>query len=376
MFPYDFEGKDISFFIGRKAELTWLDKHLAEGYRRHYPIFITGSGGIGKTALVKYWLSTRTAFSTPLWLNLSHHSNIDTALINFINHLSIRNKERFPNGEQVNVVIDEGDLLDLRQQRMITDAIFNYKMVSSLIFIRRTPMEVFRSPHLALKPLPQSESLELLQRLLPKDDISNSQLLEIVNSTEGYPLAISLISKLIKKENYNSISSVIKDPLYDVSKSLSLPESEIITTISPIIVSANENLVELLKKQPNHLRNISPRDFEKLLAELLKDMGWEVELTKQTKDGGADILAYLNTNIGRLLCLVEAKHYREDRKVGVDLVRTLYGTLCDAQANSAMLVTTSTFTPDAKEFQKKHKYQLTLSDYADVVTWIMKYGNR
>lgn len=119
-----------------------------------------------------------------------------------------------------------------------------------------------------------------------------------------------------------------------------------------------------------------PRDFEKLLAELLKDMGWEVELTKQTRDGGSDILAYLNTDIGRLLCLVEAKHYREDRKVGVDLVRTLYGTLFDAQANSAMLVTSSSFTADAKEFQQKHKYQLTLRDYSDIVNWIMKYGNK
>ena len=102
-------------------------------------------------------------------------------------------------------------------------------------------------------------------------------------------------------------------------------------------------------------------------------MGWEVELTQQTRDGGKDILAYLNTDLGRMLCLVEAKHYRKDRKIGVDLVRTLYGTLCDAQANSAMLITTSSFTSGAQEFQQRHEYQLGLRDYADVVNWIMKY---
>ena len=122
------------------------------------------------------------------------------------------------------------------------------------------------------------------------------------------------------------------------------------------------------------MHKLSPREFEKLLAELLRDMGWEVELTKQTRDGGSDILAYLNTEVGRLLCLVEAKHYRQDRKIGVDLVRTLYGTLCDAQANSAMLVTSSTFTADAKQFQQKHQYQLNLRDYTDLVKWILKYG--
>jgi HJR/Mrr/RecB family endonuclease len=105
-------------------------------------------------------------------------------------------------------------------------------------------------------------------------------------------------------------------------------------------------------------------------------MGWRVELTPATRDGGKDLLAYLDTDVGEILCLVEAKKHRRDRKVGIDLVRTLYGTLCDYQANSAMLVTTSSFTPDAKEFQKKHQYQLSLKDYVNVVDWIKRYKAR
>ena len=121
------------------------------------------------------------------------------------------------------------------------------------------------------------------------------------------------------------------------------------------------------------MRNLTPRQFEQMLAELLDDMGWEVELTQATRDGGKDILAYMNTELGRLLCLVDAKRYREDRTIGVGMVRTLYGTLCDYQANSAMMVTTSSFSPDAKEFQQRHQYQLTLRDYSDVVKWITQY---
>jgi len=59
--------------------------------------------------------------------------------------------------------------------------------------------------------------------------------------------------------------------------------------------------------------------------------------------------------------------------VGVELVRTLYGTLFHEQANSAMLVTTSHFTPDAKEFQKQHAYQLSLKDFQDVAEWISRF---
>jgi len=54
-------------------------------------------------------------------------------------------------------------------------------------------------------------------------------------------------------------------------------------------------------------------------------------------------------------------------------VRELYGTLNDYQANSAMLVTTSRFTEPSREFQERHKYQLALKDYTDVVKWISKH---
>jgi restriction system protein len=133
-------------------------------------------------------------------------------------------------------------------------------------------------------------------------------------------------------------------------------------------------MIAELKKHPDDIFRLTSRQYEELIAELIRDMGYEVTLTKATRDGGKDILASIKTEMGDFLCLVEAKHYREDRKVGVSLVRELYGTLCDYQANSAMLVTTSSYSPDAKALQQKHQYQLSLRDYTDVATWIQRYG--
>ncbi|HVY69403.1 MAG TPA: restriction endonuclease [Verrucomicrobiae bacterium] len=93
-----------------------------------------------------------------------------------------------------------------------------------------------------------------------------------------------------------------------------------------------------------------------------------------TRDGGGDILAHFKTGMQKMLCLIEAKKYRPDRPVGIQLVRQLYGTCIDELANSAMLVTTSHFSPDAKKFEEKHNYHLSLKDYADVVGWLLKYG--
>jgi hypothetical protein len=147
------------------------------------------------------------------------------------------------------------------------------------------------------------------------------------------------------------------------------PETQVVRSR---IILANDQLIEHLRRQPYDLHNLAPRRFEELIAALLEDMGWEVSLTKQTRDGGRDILAFLDTDIGRLLCLVEAKRYSPDRPVGVELVRNLYGALSDEQANSALLVTTSYFSPDAREFQRRHVYQLSLREYQDVVGWLMK----
>ncbi len=74
--------------------------------------------------------------------------------------------------------------------------------------------------------------------------------------------------------------------------------------------------------------------------------------------------------------LVEAKRHSAHRPVGVELVRQLYGTLIDADANSAMMVTTSNFTSGAKIFQQRHKYKLALKDYANVVQWINGFSGK
>lgn len=271
-------------------------------------------------------------------------------------------------------MIDDADGWTNEQYREASRRIYNYKAVRSLLFISRKNVKMERSRILNLEPFSENESNELIQRLIPEFDNATS-ILEAILATNGYPLAIKFLGELLKNQNENSIRSLLSKPIYNLNEKVLIPETEIITNVSPIIISENQRLITELKKNPSNLYRITPRDFEKLLAELLTDMGWEVELTKQTRDGGSDILAYLNTELGRLLCLVEAKQYRKDRKIGVGLVRTLYGTLCDAQANSAMLVTTSSFSSVAKKFQQKHNYQLSLREYTDIVEWIMKYGD-
>lgn len=361
-------------FTGRDSELKWLDERL---HRRSYsftPILVTGVPGIGKTALLKQWFATRRVNYSPLWINLAER--LDDGIIDDI-ILQLREpSERHLFDHGITVVLDSAEGWPQHRLEAAVSRIFNYKIVSSVVIISRLQFRFRRAENLHINTLNSKDAHELVQGFL-ESYLTFEQFNQVFLATQGHPLATQLIARLLRGGNFETVmASISNEPIYQLPPKIILPEKEIIQITQPLIVSTENRLITSLQKQPGDLRQLDSRTFEKLLAELLVDLGWEVELTKATRDGGADILAYMNTDLGRFLCLVEAKHYREDRKVGVELVRTLYGTLCDAQANSAMLITSSSFTKDARDFQQKHQYQLNLREYADVVNWILNFGKK
>jgi restriction endonuclease Mrr len=73
--------------------------------------------------------------------------------------------------------------------------------------------------------------------------------------------------------------------------------------------------------------------------------------------------------------MIECKRYKSSHKVGVKLIREQYGVKVDRSADEAVLVTTSNFTNEARNFAKRHYMQLQLKDFNDVMDWIRKYIN-
>jgi len=368
MEQFEFIPPDDPAFVGMNAELAWLDTHLLDAARRDgRSLVIVGMGGVGKTALVSHWLSSRRYDRIPLWVDLYSTPNPSIAIDAFRTYLHAQRRGEFI------VILDGSEGLSDEEYQRAIGTIFNFKAVRSLIFTTRRAPRIPQAETLSIGPLAQADAAELLKALSP-GDLTPELITQITDAAKGHPLVIRLLADVLRREGAAALRELIQGRIYDLSRTIAVPSTEIVAAAAPRIITAASALIDALKKQPAEIHALSPRKFEELLADLLSDMGWEVELTQQTRDGGKDILAYLNTDLGRFLCLVEAKHYRRDRKVGVELVRTLYGTLFDAQANSAMLVTSSSFSSDAREFQRKHRYQLSLRDYADIVSWIKKYG--
>jgi hypothetical protein len=135
----------------------------------------------------------------------------------------------------------------------------------------------------------------------------------------------------------------------------------------------NDLLIAALAQNPTIMHEIHPRRFEELVAELFKRMGYDVTLTPPSHDGGRDVLAIRRDDVGTVLTLVECKRFRPDRKVGVALVRSLYGVVTSERASHGVIATTSSFTRNAKTFQQNLRYQLSLRDFNDLAAWCRRH---
>lgn len=134
-------------------------------------------------------------------------------------------------------------------------------------------------------------------------------------------------------------------------------------------------MIRYLSAHPDLLYTISPRRFEELVAELLKDMGLDVTLTPETRDGGRDILAVLATPIGKLLTIVECKRHAADRPVGIDIVeRFMWAIERKDKASCGLIATTSHFSPEALRLEKEFSWRLKLRNFEGLKEWIGQYG--
>ena len=167
------------------------------------------------------------------------------------------------------------------------------------------------------------------------------------------------------------------NPLKEVYPQLfSLGDLEDDKRIQVDLKEINDELITYLVKHPEFMRQMHPRKFEELITEIIRSKGYDVTLTPATKDGGKDIIAIYKTPFGHQMFIVECKRYKEENKVGVEIVRALYGVTQAERFNQAILVTTSTFTKGAIDFVKPLKFQLELKDYNDVTEWCREYASK
>lgn len=140
--------------------------------------------------------------------------------------------------------------------------------------------------------------------------------------------------------------------------------------------SLDAELIDQLAKSPKDLYQLTPRKFEELVARITERIGYEVELTPATGDGGRDIIAKRKDWTGRELLLIECKRYSSSQPVKVGIVRSLYGVIEHEEASRGLIVTTSYFSKGSVAFAQCHHNKIQLNDYTHLIEQLRCFANR
>ncbi|HSV99098.1 MAG TPA: restriction endonuclease [Sedimentisphaerales bacterium] len=102
-----------------------------------------------------------------------------------------------------------------------------------------------------------------------------------------------------------------------------------------------------------NLAKISPEDFEELTASVYKAMGFAAQRTRQSRDGGIDVIAVRDLPLGRDKLAIQCKH--QSKPAGRPELQKLLGVVSsDPSFSAGVLITTSTFSADAIRFAEQN----------------------
>lgn len=160
-------------------------------------------------------------------------------------------------------------------------------------------------------------------------------------------------------------------PLLGQSNPILQPLSQVLQTVAPVLavlllLPAPISILfarkkrRLLDRQQGlaTIRELDWKAFEWLVGEAYRRQGFQVlENPGSGADGGIDIML---SKAGQTI-LVQCKHWRSS-KVGVSVVRELYGVLKAEGADRGIVICTGDFTADARQFAQGKEVDLLGGD--------------
>jgi HJR/Mrr/RecB family endonuclease len=109
--------------------------------------------------------------------------------------------------------------------------------------------------------------------------------------------------------------------------------------------------------------SMTGREFELYVARVMRGMGWQVETTPASRDGGVDLIAHKEDELGLEVTTlyVQCKNYAQ--AVSVEPVRAIVGVLPASESTArAAVVCPSGFTADARRFGEERAVVLVDAD--------------
>jgi Holliday junction resolvasome RuvABC ATP-dependent DNA helicase subunit len=231
---------------------------------------------------------------------------------------------------EFHIIVGEG--MGAREMKLVTNP---FSCFATFARAGDCDPELLRSFHLALKFKPYSldEMRQITEQMTSHLRISlkPQTVTLIARASKGSPGEVEKILRWLSRQGVESLSE------QDAQAALDL-----------IGISADNF------EPPDAASDfalLDPLEFERFITGLLHQMGFEAQTTKASGDGGIDIEAVLDRPIVGGRYLFQCKRFAQDNPVGSAAVREFYGALiADRKAAKGVFITTSTFTPQARDF--------------------------
>jgi hypothetical protein len=117
------------------------------------------------------------------------------------------------------------------------------------------------------------------------------------------------------------------------------------------------------------LQRMNNEAFEHFVAELWERQGWTCEVSQKSRDKSLDVLAERDSPY-HMRHAIQAKRYQQGNNVGGPTVSEIASLTDYFDADSALVVTTSDFTRDARE-RAEQLHQVKLIDGDDLVDMVV-----
>ena len=132
----------------------------------------------------------------------------------------------------------------------------------------------------------------------------------------------------------------------------------------------DQRYINYLAANTEKLTNINWRKFEALTAEYFERRGYVVQIGAGRNDGGVDVRIWnpKSNPTDPPVQLIQCK--RTKSKIDKVLVKSLWADVVDEKAEGGVIVTTSTFSPGAREVCKARKYPIREANRKVVVQWL------
>lgn len=139
-----------------------------------------------------------------------------------------------------------------------------------------------------------------------------------------------------------------------------LCSTELADSVRDLYVEHNMSIIEeensLSVLTASNINDLSGSEFERLCQKLIENMGFDTEITKESRDGGIDLIAYNHQPLLSGKYIIQCKRYAGS--VGEPILRDLYGVVTSERANKGILMTTGYFTKSAITFSEGKPLEL------------------